>query len=112
MTRGVLLAVVAIAAIGLALRIWFLLAVPKDSSLVGAGLEFQGLAQAIADGHGFVSPFVLPGHHPVPTAHKPPLYPLLLALVSVFGGTSYVAHQVASAVVGTATVVVCALLAQ
>ncbi len=111
LTRHALLVIAALAAIGLALRIWFLLAVTKDTSLVGDGLEFHGLANAIADGRGFVSPFTLPGHDPVPTAHKPPLYPLLLALVSTLGGRGYVAHQVVSAVAGTGTVVVCAIIA-
>jgi 4-amino-4-deoxy-L-arabinose transferase-like glycosyltransferase len=109
--RRILLVVGAIAALGLALRIWYLLVVVGDSSLAGDGLEYHGLARNLADGRGFVSPLTAPGEDPFPTAHKPPLYPLLLALVSTLGGTGYVAHQVATAVVGTATVVVCALLA-
>jgi 4-amino-4-deoxy-L-arabinose transferase-like glycosyltransferase len=111
--RGRRLAIVigAVAALGLALRIWYLLAVVGDSSLVGDGLEYHGLANVIADGHGYVSPLTVAGHSPVPTAHKPPLYPLALAVVSLFGGTGYAAHQVASAVIGTGTVVVCAVLA-
>ena len=85
LTRHALLVIAALAAIGLALRIWFLLAVTKDTSLVGDGLEFHGLANAIADGRGFVSPFTLPGHDPVPTAHKPPLLPAARARVDVRG---------------------------
>jgi len=79
--------------------------------LVGDGLEFDGLARALADGRGYVAPIVLPGHAAVATAHKPPLYPMALALVSVFGGRSVGAHQVASGVIGAAAVVVIALLA-
>lgn len=109
--RRVLLGLLGIAALGLALRIWYLLDVVGDSSLVGDGLEYHGLAQTVADGRGFVSPLTAPGEEPVPTAHKPPLYPLLLAFVSVLGGTGHVAHQIASAVVGVGTVLVCALLA-
>jgi 4-amino-4-deoxy-L-arabinose transferase-like glycosyltransferase len=101
----------AVAALGLALRIWYLLAVAEDSPLLGDGLEYHGLAGTLADGRGYVSPLTAPGEEEVPTAHKPPLYPLVLALVSTLGGTGHVAHQVASAVLGTATVVVCSVLA-
>jgi hypothetical protein len=107
----VLLAVAALAAFGLALRIWFLLDVTGGSSLLGDGLEYLGLADGIADGRGYVSPFTPPGAEAVPSAHKPPLYPLLLAVVSALGGSGHVPFQVVSALVGTATVVVCAVLA-
>jgi Dolichyl-phosphate-mannose-protein mannosyltransferase len=109
--RRVALAVAALAAAGLAVRIWFLADVTGDSSLVGDGVEYVGLADALADGRGYVSPFVESGGDPVPSAHKPPLYPLLLALVALFGATGHIPFQVISALVGTATVVVCALLA-
>jgi 4-amino-4-deoxy-L-arabinose transferase-like glycosyltransferase len=110
--RRVLLVVGGIAALGLALRVWYLLDMVGDSSLVGDGLEFHGLAGVLSEGRGFVSPLTAPGAEAVPTAHKPPLYPLTLAGVSSLGWTGYVSHQVASALIGTATVVVCALLAQ
>ncbi len=105
------LVIAAIAAVGLALRIWFLLAVTGDSSLVGDGVEYVGIGDGIADGRGFVNPFTMPGADPAPTAHKPPLYPLLLAVVSVLGGSGHVPYQVISALAGTATVAVCAVLA-
>jgi hypothetical protein len=100
-----------IAAAGLVVRVVYALAVVGKAPLVGDGLEFDGLAGALADGRGYVTPFVAPGHAAVATAHKPPLYPMALALVSVFGGRSYVAHQVASGVIGAAAVVVIAVLA-
>jgi 4-amino-4-deoxy-L-arabinose transferase-like glycosyltransferase len=103
-------ALAGIAAIGLALRIWYLLAVAGKAPLVGDGLEFHALANGLADGHGYVSPIVVPGQEAVATAHKPPLYPLSLAVVSAFGGTGYVAHQIASAVMGTGTVLVLGML--
>jgi 4-amino-4-deoxy-L-arabinose transferase-like glycosyltransferase len=111
--RRVLPIVGALLAAGLALRVWFLLSVTGDSSLVGDGAEYVGLGEAIADGHGYVNPFLLAaGQDGVATAHKPPLYPLLLAAVSALAGSGHVvAYQVASALVGTATVAVCALLA-
>jgi hypothetical protein len=110
-SRRVLVLVGAIAALGHALRIWYLLTVAQDTPLLGDGFEYHGLAEMVAEGRGYVSPLPPPGEEPVPTAHKPPLYPLALALVSVLGGTGHVAHQVGSALLGTATLVVCALLA-
>jgi 4-amino-4-deoxy-L-arabinose transferase-like glycosyltransferase len=104
-------AVAALAAFGLALRIWFLLDVTGASSLSGDGLEYVALGKGIANGHGFVNPFHAAGAPALPTAHKPPLYPLLLALVSLAGATGHIPYQLVSALVGTATVVVCALLA-
>jgi 4-amino-4-deoxy-L-arabinose transferase-like glycosyltransferase len=111
MARRVTLVVAGIAAAGLVARIWFSLDVTGDSAAVGDGLEFLGLGHNIADGHGYVSPFTPPGEEPVPSAHKPPLYPLLIALVAWFGGDGHVPVQIASGVVGTGTVVVCAVLA-
>jgi hypothetical protein len=46
----------------------------------------------------------------MPTAHKPPLYPLALALGSKLAGSGYVAHQVGSAVMGSATAFVLGLV--
>jgi 4-amino-4-deoxy-L-arabinose transferase-like glycosyltransferase len=109
--RRVLPAVAALASVALALRIWFSLAVTGDTSMIGDGLEFLGLGQGLADGRGYVSPFTPAGAEAVPSAHKPPLYPLLIAVVAWFGGDGHVPVQIASGVVGTGTVVVCAVLA-
>jgi Dolichyl-phosphate-mannose-protein mannosyltransferase len=109
--RRVLPAVAALAGLGLALRIWFAVDVTGASSMIGDGLEYLGLAHGIADGHGYVSPFTPPGVEAAASAHKPPLYPLLLAVVALFGATGHIPFQVISAAAGTATVVVCALLA-
>jgi hypothetical protein len=109
--RRALPAVAAFAGLGLVLRIWFAVDVTGASSMLGDGLEYLGLAHGIADGHGYVNPFTAPGVEAAATAHKPPLYPLLLALVALFGWSGHVPFQIASAVVGTATVAVCAVLA-
>ncbi len=59
----------------------------------------------IADGHGFLNPVQLVWlHRAVPTAEHPPLWPLVLSAVSVVGGRSVLAHQVATCVVGAAAV--------
>jgi hypothetical protein len=109
--RQALATVAALAVFGLALRVWFLLDVTGDSSLVGDGLEYVALGRGIAHGHWFVNPFHAAGGPDLPTAHKPPLYPLVLALVALAGATGHVPFQLASALIGTATVAVCALLA-
>jgi 4-amino-4-deoxy-L-arabinose transferase-like glycosyltransferase len=109
--RRVAVAIIAIAAAGLALRVAYALLVAERVPGLGDAEELHGLANALGDGRGFVNPFAPPGADAPPTAHKPPLYPLLLAAVSAPGGTSWTAHQLASALMGSATVVVLALLA-
>ena len=96
---------------GLILRIVYALAVAGDRPLVGDGLEIHGIANAVADGRGYVTPVVPAGEAPLPTAHKPPLYPLLLSLVSLAGGEGVAGHQLVTALVGSATVAVLAVLA-
>jgi 4-amino-4-deoxy-L-arabinose transferase-like glycosyltransferase len=98
-----------VAGLALALRVAYVLMLADSPPGLGDAAEIHGLANVIADGHGFVSPFSPPGSAP-PTAHKPPLYPLALALVTLAGGSSPVAHQLASAIIGTGTVIVVALI--
>ncbi len=105
------LALAVVTTIGFAVRVWYALAVAGDAPLVGDGLEIHGIANAVADGRGFVTPIVPFGADPVPTAHKPPLYPLVLAAVSLLDG-GYRAHHVATALIGAATIPVIALLAR
>jgi 4-amino-4-deoxy-L-arabinose transferase-like glycosyltransferase len=68
------------------------------------------VAGAVSSGHGYAL-LSLTGPA-VPTAHKPPLYPLLVALLSTLGLKGRLEHQLASVVLGTGTVVVAALLAR
>jgi 4-amino-4-deoxy-L-arabinose transferase-like glycosyltransferase len=109
--RRLVLGVAAIAVFALAVRIWYAIAVAGRAPLVGDGLEFHELANVLADGRGYITPIVHPGEAPTATAHKPPLYPLVLALPSTLAGNGYRVHQVVSALVGTGTVVVLAVLA-
>ncbi len=109
--RRLLRALVAIAASGLVLRVVFVLLDPDEDVQLDDAAEFHGLANAVADGRGYVNPFIPAGQEDVATAHKPPLYPLVLAAVSALGGRSFMAHQMATAVLGAATVVVVALVA-
>ena len=108
--RRLLLVMLAIAGAGLALRAAYVLLVAERVPGLGDAEELHGLANVIADGRGYVNPFAPPGTEAEPTAHKPPLYPLLLAGVSALGGQGWTAHQLASALMGTATVLVLGLL--
>jgi 4-amino-4-deoxy-L-arabinose transferase-like glycosyltransferase len=72
-------------------------------------LEFHLLANQLASGDGYVQPLVVAPDHIV-TADKPPLYPLLLALPSLVGWDTLVAHRVASCLMGAVLVVAVGLL--
>jgi 4-amino-4-deoxy-L-arabinose transferase-like glycosyltransferase len=102
-------ALVLIAAIGLATRLVYVLVVMHDVPVGGDGLEFHILANQLASGDGYIQPLVVSPSH-VPTADKPPLYPLLLALPSLLGWKSLVAHRVVSCLMGAALVLLVGLL--
>ena len=87
------------------LRVVYGLAVAGKVPLVGDGVEFDGLARLIADGHGYVNAFAFYFQHKsIPVAIHPPLYPLFLALLDALGGASYVWHQIGGALLGAGTV--------
>jgi len=96
-------ALVLIAAAGLAVRLVYVLVVMHDVPVGGDGLEFHILANQLAAGDGYIQPLIVSPLH-VPTADKPPLYPLLLAVPSLLGWKSLVAHRVMSCLMGAALV--------
>lgn len=103
--RSFPVALAAIVAFAIGLRLFYSLHVVQDDPLLGDGLEFHLLANLVADGHGYSQPFVFEDTgRVVPTADKPPLYPLYLALFSALGGDGWQAHQIAGALVGGGTV--------
>src|SRR3954452_6264166 len=76
---GSRLVVIVVAA--LAIRLLYALVVMADDPVSGDGREFHLLARVLADHGRYVQPFLfLLGHATVPTAEKPLLYPLVLAL--------------------------------
>jgi 4-amino-4-deoxy-L-arabinose transferase-like glycosyltransferase len=103
-----LLAASAIALLGTVLRvIW-----AETHGLITTGIVtdqrfYHGVANSLAHGAGYV----IPGTD-VPTADKPPLYPLLLAAVSVIGPDGTHAHRMVGPLLGGATILVLALLAR
>jgi 4-amino-4-deoxy-L-arabinose transferase-like glycosyltransferase len=105
---GARLALVALA--GLALRIIYVLALAPDELEIGDRFFYHHVADLLADGDGYVDPFRLAQHDVVePTAGHPPLYPLVLAAVSLAGG-GYEAHRLIGCVIGAAAIVAIGLL--
>ncbi len=98
---------------------WWLAAIALGSFLIRAAYAqsvgaFTGLtdpryyhlqANLLAQGHGFADPYVwvLTGRS-VPAATHPPLFPLLLSLSSLLGGTSETAHRMVACVLGALAV--------
>ena len=104
-------ALVGIALGGLVLRVIYAYAIVKSKPLGGDALEFQLQANLLADGHGYIQPFVWQAAHIArPTADKPPVYPFLEAALSLFGGRSWAWHDVVDILAGTATIAVTGLL--
>lgn len=96
--------------LGLAIRLAAVLARPH---LVPGGdpAEYLGQANLLAEGKGFIEPFIYgTTHHSVQTAKLPPLYIMLLALCSLVGFKSFLAHRIWSAVIGASAVGLAALV--
>ncbi|HZP30783.1 MAG TPA: glycosyltransferase family 39 protein [Acidimicrobiia bacterium] len=104
---------VVITLLALAWRIAFAVIFKWDQLVTGDAYFYHHQANGLVDGHGFYR--FLP--HSVqrlvpngPAADHPPLYPLYLAVFSLFGGRSFHVHMIASCLLGAATVFVCGLL--
>ena len=71
--------------------------------------RIQGIL--LANGHGFAAPFTFVEHHTiVPTAFHPPMMSVFLGAVTWLGFDGLTSARVATALVGTATVVLIGLL--
>ena len=96
---------------GLAVRLGYTFGPARDVKGIGDWYFFHLGANLIADGHWFVEPFQHEFHGKlVPSAGHPPLWELLLSLVSWLGGTSYLAHRAVGCVLGAVTVVLVGLI--
>lgn len=89
----------------LVLRLVYAIGVHGNDLPAGDGFYFHEQGRAIAQGDGFISPigWVYAGVK-VQAAHHPPLYSLFLAIPSVLGFDSPLAHRVVSCFAGAATV--------
>ncbi len=107
MTRlGFRRALIGIALGGFVLRAIYAYVVVKSKPLIGDALEFHLQANLLADGHGYIQPVTWQlAHIARPTADKPPLYPFLEAIVSLFGGRSWRFHDLVDVLAGSATIV-------
>jgi hypothetical protein len=100
-----------IAAAGLAARLAYALLLVKSKPLLGDGLEFHLQANLLADGKGYIQPFLYQAEGIArASADKPPLYPFLEAGVSLLGGRTWAWHQLVGCLAGTGTVVVVGLV--
>jgi 4-amino-4-deoxy-L-arabinose transferase-like glycosyltransferase len=103
----------ALAALGGLIRVaWIERAPFRPGGLIVDETYYHRVANFVADGLGYISPYAFDAGHTLPTAEKPPLYPLLLALESKLGGSSFHAHRLLGAVLGMATIVLLALVAK
>jgi hypothetical protein len=101
----------AIALGGLVLRLIYAYAIVKSRPLLGDALEFQQQANLLASGHGLIEPQVFFAQHIArPSADKPPVYPLLEAVISLAGGRNWAWHDIVDLAAGTATIWVTGLL--
>jgi 4-amino-4-deoxy-L-arabinose transferase-like glycosyltransferase len=97
----------------LVIRVVWVLVARRDFALKGDDFYYHWQANALADGLGFINPLTWKALDRLdPSAAHPPLYSLYLAVVSSFGGTSALAHRLASCVLGAGGVVVIGLVAR
>ncbi|MDQ6746406.1 MAG: glycosyltransferase family 39 protein, partial [Actinomycetota bacterium] len=96
--------------LALGVRLAYILVVARAPVGVGGDAGFyHSAANLIAHGHFFYRGIF---GHPHATAEHPPLFSLVLAAVSLFGGDSLLAHRVAGCVIGSLAVVLISLLAR
>ena len=101
-------ALAAIVALAFAIRLVYILRYRQQLHFGGDAFVYHAGANLLADGKGFIWPFA--PAQAIPTSAHPPLYMLYLAFPSVFGFTSVLTHLIWSAVLGTATVAIVALI--
>jgi 4-amino-4-deoxy-L-arabinose transferase-like glycosyltransferase len=100
------LALAAVALVGLAVRITYVLGWKNPVQPAGDPFYYHYAANLLADGKGFLHPFyLLKLHVKTPGADHPPGYIVALAVSSVFGFRSFLDHQIWSCVISTMAVV-------
>jgi len=103
----------AIGGFGLVLRIVWVLVARRNFALHGDDFFYHWQANALADGMGFINPLTWKALHRIdPSGAHPPLYAMYLAVISKFGGTTPLAHRLASTVLGAGGVVLVGMVAR
>jgi 4-amino-4-deoxy-L-arabinose transferase-like glycosyltransferase len=104
-SRRFLVALLAIAAVALLIRVVYNVAVDPQVGRLSDASAYHLLGDNLADGRGYIRPFdfQLLGVKRA-TAEYPPLFPALLAALSTLGIGSVNAQQLVLAFIGTATV--------
>jgi 4-amino-4-deoxy-L-arabinose transferase-like glycosyltransferase len=101
----------AIVAGAVALRLLYVLVLARHVPMAGDSQFFNAEANLIAEGKGYIEPFVYAAFGTrVPTAVHPPLYPTVLAGLSFVGLKGVLAHRALGAFVGAVTIVLVALI--
>ncbi|HZQ58078.1 MAG TPA: acyltransferase family protein [Acidimicrobiales bacterium] len=101
-----------LAVIGLAVRIGYLLAFKHPAYVGGDAYFYHHGANLLVDGKGFIDPYRYRNGVVAQSADHPPGTFLVLAAASLFGMRSFFWHQLEMSVLGTATVVLVALVAK
>jgi 4-amino-4-deoxy-L-arabinose transferase-like glycosyltransferase len=100
------LALGAIVAGGLALRIFYIEVHTQSISVLSDAYWYHGGANLLVDGRGFIDSNLLALHgRELPSASHPPGYLVVLAVSSLFGFRSFHDHQIWSALIGAGTIV-------
>src|SRR5262245_42437604 len=99
-------ALAAVAAIGAAVRLVFVLS-GSQRTLWSDGLDYHVTANRLADGMGYIGAVFFPGQ---PTAQHPPAWVTLLGAISWLGGRTVRAHQFVGITIGIALIVVIGLV--
>ncbi|MGZ4675608.1 MAG: ArnT family glycosyltransferase [Acidimicrobiia bacterium] len=95
-------ALLAITLAGLAIRVTWILVTRQHQTFGGDAGFYHRAANLLADGRGFIQPYH--PHRSLPAGDHPPLYTLWLAIPSVLGFRSELAHLLWSAVLGAGTI--------
>jgi 4-amino-4-deoxy-L-arabinose transferase-like glycosyltransferase len=77
-----------IAALGVGVRVAYGIASGPRVLFAGDPWWFYSVGSFISDGHGYISPLLFFKGLEVPTAERPPVYPLMIAAVHQLGGTT------------------------
>ena len=98
----------ALALTGAVLRAFYTFVLTPHQLGFGDWGWFNGVANGIARGDWYSNPFLV--GQQVASASHPPLYPLVLSLGSLLGGTGYQAHRAFGVLLGAAGIVLMGLL--